>query len=211
MASWKRNSGEGQMVASKGLAWKRFPEKAKGPDLHRGPAPIEKARSISPLGASENAVCQGRRSLGPRSRQVNAYAIYSAARSKGASARGAAATARSRHADAQRQRAAAAVGQRPLLEFQTQPVGNDLGLRGVRFRQQHRKLVAADPRDDVRLAAIVPEDLGRGDHRRIAGRVAEPVVDALEPIEVDEQERERPVVALEAASVRLRQREGMAA
>ena len=54
---------------------------------------------------------------------------------------------------------------------------------------QDRELVAAQPGDEVAVADRAGDPLGHGDEERVAGGVAERVVDDLEVVEVDEQDR----------------------
>ena len=53
---------------------------------------------------------------------------------------------------------------------------------------QDRELVAAEPGDQVVVADEAADPLGDRDEQRVAGGVAEGVVDDLEVVEVDEQD-----------------------
>ena len=64
--------------------------------------------------------------------------------------------------------------------------------------EQDRELVAADPRDDVALANAADEQARDLDQRFVAGLMAEAVVDRLQAVEVDEQQRGLLVVAADA-------------
>ena len=67
----------------------------------------------------------------------------------------------------------------------------DLGrvVHAVEVFAQHDELVAADARDRVGLADGGLQTGRRLDEQQVAGRVAERVVDRLEPVEVDVQAR----------------------
>ena len=54
--------------------------------------------------------------------------------------------------------------------------------------EDERELVAAEPAGDVAAARDVGEHLGDTAQHSVAGQVAVGVVDALEPVEVDEQQ-----------------------
>ena len=62
---------------------------------------------------------------------------------------------------------------------------------------QHRELVAAEPRGGVAGAQAAREPLAHDRSSVVARRVAEAVVDGLEVVEVDEQHGELAAVALE--------------
>ena len=77
-------------------------------------------------------------------------------------------------------------------------LGGALGLdRRRRVLEQHRELVAAEARGEIVLAQRGAQALGDGHEQRVAGRVPERVVDALEVVEVEEHDRRRVVVARE--------------
>ena len=71
------------------------------------------------------------------------------------------------------------------------------GLR-VRMAEHDRELVAADARHDVALANAVDEQPRDLDQRFVAGLVAEAVVDLLQAVEVDKQQRGFFLVAADA-------------
>ena len=78
------------------------------------------------------------------------------------------------------------------------PLGGALGLDGRRgVLEQHRELVAAQARGQVVLAQRGAQPLGDRHEQRVAGCVAERVVDALEVVQVEEQHGGRVVVARE--------------
>ncbi len=73
-----------------------------------------------------------------------------------------------------------------------------------RIDQQHDELVAAEPRHDVVGADGGDHPLGHGLEQRVAGAVAEAVVDVLEVVEVDVDDAQ-PCAALRRRLQRLRQ------
>ena len=78
------------------------------------------------------------------------------------------------------------------LEGAQNPPGDVGGLRRVRDSvEQDGELVAAEPGDRVRRADGVQEALRHLAQDRVAGRVAEAVVDGLEVVEVDEHDADR--------------------
>ena len=64
-------------------------------------------------------------------------------------------------------------------------------LRLLGFRDDDREFVAAETRDRVDLAHASPQPVGHRAQERVAHRVAEGVVDFLEAVEVEAQDRER--------------------
>ena len=61
--------------------------------------------------------------------------------------------------------------------------------------QHQGELVAAEAGDDVRFAGADADDRRGLDQRRAAGQMPVRVVDPLEPVEIDEQQRQRPAAA----------------
>ena len=61
--------------------------------------------------------------------------------------------------------------------------------------QHERELVAAEARDDVGFARAAANHRRRFDQRAAAEQMPVGVVDALEPVEIDEQQRQRPAAA----------------
>src|SRR5215211_7965739 len=57
--------------------------------------------------------------------------------------------------------------------------------------EQHRELVAAQPGDRVAAADAGLQPLADGDQHRVPGRVAEAVVQRLEPVQVDVEDGEQ--------------------
>ena len=70
---------------------------------------------------------------------------------------------------------------------------------------EHRELVAGEAADDRVLAQIPGQPLAQYLERPIAGRVAEGVVDLLEAVEIEVEQRERPLVAPRAGDGLLEQ------
>ncbi len=64
--------------------------------------------------------------------------------------------------------------------------------RSSRPSQQHDELVAAETGHDVVGPQHADQALGRGEQQLVAGGVPERVVDDLEPVEVEEEQRHRP-------------------
>ena len=68
--------------------------------------------------------------------------------------------------------------------------------RAIGGSDQHHELVAAEARHQSSGADRATQPIGRGAQQLIADRVAERVVDLLELVEVDEQQRRVDVVGL---------------
>ena len=66
---------------------------------------------------------------------------------------------------------------------------------GLAARDQHQELVAAPAEHVVRLADVAQQERGDFAQHAVAGLVAERVVDHLEAIDVDEDDRQRRLVA----------------
>jgi len=69
-------------------------------------------------------------------------------------------------------------------------VGDRGGVARVRVHEHRAELVAADPDEHVRTAQQAGQPRAQLPEQLVAGGVAEGVVDLLEMVEVDEQERE---------------------
>ncbi len=71
-----------------------------------------------------------------------------------------------------------------------------VGHRGRRLGggagQQHREFVAAEAREHAVARQRLADAVAEGAQHHVAGMVAEAVVDLLEIVEIDEQQRERP-------------------
>ena len=104
--------------------------------------------------------------------------------------------AKRRDADARRH-AAPALGRSDgrLVADRAHEVGRDaLRARLVDVRQEHGELVAAEPGEDVRLAQPAAQRRRDRQDELVAGVVAERVVDVLEVVEVEHEQRAaRPV------------------
>ena len=72
-----------------------------------------------------------------------------------------------------------------------EPVGEEQGLRLVVHVGDDDELVPAEAGDRVSLSSDSGETFGDPSEERVAGQVAERVVDHLEPVEVEEQHRQR--------------------
>ena len=81
---------------------------------------------------------------------------------------------------------------RPLLGFQNSPDSLDRADRidEARAREDQRELLAAKSRHLVLSAHILRQDIGEQAQQAIADKMAEPVVDMLESIDVGEGEAE---------------------
>ena len=110
-----------------------------------------------------------------------------------------------RDADARGDRAVARPGHGDPLGAQRleQVVGDALGRGEVGLRQQHGELVAAQPRQHVGLAQPRREQLRDARDDVVAGLVAERVVDVLEVVEVEQQQRALVAVAAHEIGVRV--------
>ena len=71
-----------------------------------------------------------------------------------------------------------------------QSIGGLEGIGRVRVRQDDGELVTADAEGTVTVAECVPDAVGHTHEETVAGRVSLAVVDLLEVVEVDEQERD---------------------
>ena len=55
--------------------------------------------------------------------------------------------------------------------------------------REHDELVTGDPRHEIAVADGVDDSSGDGNEQLVAGLVSHDVVDVLEPVEIDEQQR----------------------
>ena len=62
-------------------------------------------------------------------------------------------------------------------------------IRTVQILAKHNELVTGDARQGVTRAQHLAQAIGHGHQHLIADPVAERVVDALEPVEIDEEHR----------------------
>ena len=81
--------------------------------------------------------------------------------------------------------------------------GGRAGVAPVGFEQDDRELVAADPRGHVREPDVVADRLGDVLQGSVARLMAQRVVDLLEAVDVDEQQRGLGVVARGASDLAL--------
>ncbi len=86
-------------------------------------------------------------------------------------------------------------GREALRDLGTQVLSELQRAAGVRLRHQHRELVAGEAGDDVGGAHPLAQDLGDLADQVVAGLVAEPVVDLLEAVDVDDHHRALAAVA----------------
>ncbi len=82
-----------------------------------------------------------------------------------------------------------------LVQGLDDAVGHDLSLFRIGLRKQHRELISADPRQDVRLAHAMSQRSGDALEQIVARLVAERVVDVLEVVEIDQKHCARRAVA----------------
>ena len=87
------------------------------------------------------------------------------------------------HGDAADQELAIERGAQPPRDLEA-------GLGAVAAADEHGELVASEPREQVLLADLAAEALGDLAQQLVAALVPEDVVDLLEAVEVDEQQRE---------------------
>ena len=79
------------------------------------------------------------------------------------------------------------------------------GLVGrVEIVDEDRELVAAEPGDRVEVAEVRVESVGDRDQERVAGEVTEAVVHVLEPVEIDDHDRDVAADARAAGRARAR-------
>ena len=90
------------------------------------------------------------------------------------------------------------VADRPSRDRRLDPPVELVGLAEPGLGEDHRELVAADAARNVGAADDAEHPLGRLGEHAVAGEVADPLVDRLEVVEVDEHEAEAPVVAVRA-------------
>ena len=100
-----------------------------------------------------------------------------------------------RHAHAAGQRELQAVDRTGVRHRVENPARRGLGTRRVGLVHQQRKLVAADARDDVALAQAGLQAVGAIEQHAVADFVAQAVVDLLEAVEVEQQQRQRTAAA----------------
>eukprot|EP01136_Pigoraptor_vietnamica_P033089 Opistho-1_new@95611 len=96
-----------------------------------------------------------------------------------------------RDADARGDAEAHALERERLPQHLEHAPRNGLGTARIGLVQQHHELVATEPRHGVDLAQAGLQPLGHLDEHAVAEHVTERVVDLLEAVEVEEQQRER--------------------
>ena len=100
------------------------------------------------------------------------------------------------NADADREPAEAAMtAHDDLVDFRPDAFGDEVGARGRGVRQQQTELVAAGAREDVLFAQILVDYRNELLECVVTGGVAQTVVDALEVIDVDHDQRQFATVA----------------
>ncbi len=77
-----------------------------------------------------------------------------------------------------------------LADLRRDPLCHLRGVPRIGVDQENGELVAADPRDEIRVAEAAHDARAELDQQLVAGGVTERVVHLLEPVEVDEQKRE---------------------
>ena len=85
-----------------------------------------------------------------------------------------------------------------IRDLAADPLGDLECLLGARLRQQDAELFASEPRRDVVVPEVRPEDLGEAFQDGIAREMAVRVVDVAQEVEVGHDQRERTVEALRA-------------
>src|ERR1700752_151694 len=87
----------------------------------------------------------------------------------------------------------------------TDPFGDDERLLQVGFRQENGELIATKSRYDVGRPSRSTAHRRKLPERLVARLMAKAVVDLLELVDVNQQERERAKIALKAIPLRIRQ------
>ena len=90
---------------------------------------------------------------------------------------------------------------RPDPDGVLEPLVQLVCVRDRRLGHDHRELVAADAAGDVRRPDDVEDPVGGLGQHRVAGEMADPVVDRLEVVEVEHDEREGAAVAVGAGDL----------
>ena len=90
-------------------------------------------------------------------------------------------------------------GDRPV-EHGVDPGRQRVGVDAIRFAVQEDELVPAEPSDEL-VGERGGETLGGGAQHLVPGLMPDPVVDDLEPVEVDEQDHHRIAMQLAALQV----------
>ncbi len=121
-----------------------------------------------------------------------AFASYSASSAAAMVVAIVAPRARSGQPDRQRHLETRGLGLPPVRVARAlQALDDPASGREVRAGEHDEELVAAVAHGQVVLAAVVADDAGDATQHGVADRVRERVVDALEPVDVDEHDRQR--------------------
>ena len=99
-----------------------------------------------------------------------------------------------RRADTGREVAAGGGRGRELGDRRPQPLGRPHAVTGA-ARHEHRELLTAEPRGDVRVALLPGDGLADRGQQPVAGAVPVAVVERLEPVQVEDDERDASAVA----------------
>ena len=100
------------------------------------------------------------------------------------------------HPDARGQAQAPAPEHRPVAPDRLQQLRADLArLVGVGVRQEDRELVPAQARENIGLSHLAAQEVGDAANDRVAGPVAEAVVDVFEVVEVQQENAAAALVA----------------
>ncbi|MCY1512367.1 hypothetical protein D9M68_468240 [compost metagenome] len=70
----------------------------------------------------------------------------------------------------------------------TQALGDDKRLRFAGLRQVEAELFPAKAGEAIALSEVLPHQIGKGDQRLVAGLVAIAIVDALEEVQIHDDE-----------------------
>jgi len=83
--------------------------------------------------------------------------------------------------------------QKYMLRYpRTQPFPGAGGPLPIGFRQYDREFVTSETRREIGLPRALPEQRRHLDQRPASARMPMAVVDPLEPVEVDDDQRQRP-------------------
>ena len=104
-------------------------------------------------------------------------------------------------ADAGREEQLVAVDGDGAVEHGVDPGGQRVGVDATRLAMQEDELVAAEPGDEL-VGERGGQPLGGGAEHLVTGLMPDPVVDDLEPVEVDEQDHHRIAAVRDAAGTR---------
>ena len=95
----------------------------------------------------------------------------------------------------------------PFAQGRLKPIGHFLGAIGIhRRRGHHHELVAAKAGDQGQAVGAFLQSVSKNSDEPVTGGMAEVVVDRLEPVEVEEQHRDRPRLSAESRASRCARR-----